>query len=406
MTVEYTATNISTKTLEFNNGQIEGVPANPRTITQKDYENLKNSIKQSGIYGFKAPIVYKTDNRYIVLGGNMRLKACKELNILEIPIFLLADDTPTDELMKIAIQDNISNGEWDWDLLANEWPQDKLEEWGLDTTQEWDTKKELPENIDETPEPPKTPISKLGDLWLLGNHRVLCGDSTDKATVERLMDGKKADMIFTDPPYGMELDTDYSQMNGTLRDGSYIKRNKHEAVIGDDGDYDPTHIFEQFGYVKEIFLWGFDYYAEHIPERKNGSVIVWDKTGDETKDKGFGSSFELCWSRQKHKRTFARIWWQGIFGVKDDQKGRVHPTQKPVQLATWFFERWAKDLTLVIDLFLGSGSTLIACEQTDRTCYGLELDPHYVDVICKRWQTLTGQLPILESTGEAHDFCS
>ncbi len=182
-------------------------------------------------------------------------------------------------------------------------------------------------------------------------------------------------------------------MNGQLKDGSYIERNNHRNVIGDHSDFKPeliTTIFDNFKYCKEIFVWGSDYFSEIIPNRNEGSWVVWDKTGNEDRDKGFGSSWELCWSKQKHKRTFARIWWQGIFGVKDDSKNRCHPTQKPTQLAEWFFDRWGKDKTNIIDLFLGSGSTLIACEKTGRKCFGMEIDPHYCSVIIKRWQEFSG----------------
>jgi len=236
----------------------------------------------------------------------------------------------------------------------------------------------------------------VGKLKLKSRHRLLCGDSTSEADVARLMDGKKADMVFTDPPYGMNLDTDYSDMKGF-----FGKSNKFEKVIGDNDDFTEeliNTIFHNFGYCKEVFIWGADYFADLIPERNNGSWVVWDKSIDESGDKMFGSNFELCWSRNRHKREISRVRWKGLFGMeKDDTKNRVHPTQKPSLLAQWFFKKWGNESELVADLFLGSGSTLIACEQLKRKCYGMEIDPLYCDVIVKRWENITGERAVLNA---------
>ena len=236
---------------------------------------------------------------------------------------------------------------------------------------------------------------------IIGAHFVLCGDSTNKDAVARLMGGKKADMVFTDPPYGMNLDTEYINRGATSAfstqkpDGNYkknyVKRHSYNAVIGDDKDYNPEHIFRDFGYCKEIFLWGFDYYAEFIPQRKEGSVIVWDKRAGVEDVKFTLAEFELCWSRTKHAREIARVQWFGVMGLsKEDTKMRIHPTQKPVELCLWFFKSWGKDEDIIVDLFLGSGSTLIAAEKTCRICFGMEIDPKYVDVIIKRYEDYSG----------------
>jgi DNA modification methylase len=215
------------------------------------------------------------------------------------------------------------------------------------------------------------------------SHFVMCGDSTDKASVEMLMNGTKADMVFTDPPYGMDVDVDYDSMFSNDKRHKN-KGDRFDKVIGDNEQYDPSHIFDMFD-CEEVVLWGADYYRKLLPD--GGSWFVWDKRTDSNMDKVVGNTFELAWSKSKHKREVARILWSGHHGMaKDDTKTRVHPTQKPVELVAWFFDR-LKGST-VVDLFLGSGSTLIACEQTDRTCYGMELDPRYVDVIRKRWAKL------------------
>jgi site-specific DNA-methyltransferase (adenine-specific) len=208
-----------------------------------------------------------------------------------------------------------------------------------------------------------------------------------------MMDGQKADLIYTDPPYGMFLDTDYSSMESKFKGST--GGNKYGSVIGDNSDFKPeliTTIFDNFSYCNEVFIWGADYFSEHLPEKNAGSWVVWDKRGDESADKMFGSTFELCWSKARHKREIARVKWAGIFGMeKEHDKKRQHPTQKPVLLAKWFIDKWAAKAQIIVDLYLGSGSTLLACEQLDKSCYGMELDPKYCDVIIERWEKLTGQ---------------
>lgn len=202
-------------------------------------------------------------------------------------------------------------------------------------------------------------------------------------------------MVYTDPPYGMNLDTDFSGMESKIANGG----NKYDAGAVDD--FAPEMVDAVFTIdAEEVFLWGADYYAELIPDRNDGSWIVWDKRAngnddaaeDYASDKMYGSCFELCWSKRRHKRDIARIKWAGVFGMEQEfDRKRVHPTQKPIKLAAWFIERYSKQGATILDLFGGSGSTLLACEQTGRKCLMCELDPHYVDVIIARWEKMTGQ---------------
>jgi len=223
------------------------------------------------------------------------------------------------------------------------------------------------------------------------SHKIMCGDSTDKDDVEKLMQGEKADMVFTDPPYGMNLNVNYGEEWGKKSDlnGSIGRKNSpiHKPVIGDDKEYNPNHIFDAFHYCKEIFLWGADYYCHHIPY---GGWLVWDKTGghESLENVGFSGNFELCWSKQSHKRDIMRYTYKGVSGMKKDDGKRVHPTQKPVGLCEKFITQWSKET--VVDLFLGSGSTLIACEKTDRKCRALEIDPHYCSVVIQRYIDYVG----------------
>ena len=373
---------------------IKSNPNNPRVIKDDKFEKLVKSIQEFPKMLEIRPIVVNDD--MIVLGGNMRLKACKAAGLKEVTV-IKASDLTEDEQRQFIIKDNVSGGEWDWDMLANEWDSEQLEEWGLDVP-DFRTETELEaEEDDFDATPPEEPKTVLGDLYEIGEHRLLCGDSTDSDQVAKLMNGDKADMVFTDPPYGMFLDTNYDQM--FANDTKHRKtNNRFEKVKGDHEDFVPeliNTIFACFDYCKEIFIWGADYFAELIPNRTDGSWVVWDKRCDENMDKVSGNTFELCWSKQKHKRLVARILWSGHHGMqKDDTKTRVHPTQKPTELAKWFFEQWGENNDLVADLFLGSGSTMVASHQLKRKCYGMELDPKYCDVIVKRMITLDPTLTI------------
>jgi hypothetical protein len=309
--------------------QIKQNPDNPRRIGKREIENLKKSIQEFPQMMELREIV--VDETMTILGGNMRYLALKDMGEKECIVKVARNLTP-EQKREFIIKDNSNFGEWDMDALANLWSDLPLVEWGVDLPEDWmgGDKTEAKEDdfdADAAAESISDPITKTGDVWLLGKHRVMCGDSTKKEDVERLCGTQKADMVFTDPPYGMNLDTDFTDMEGIS------KGNKYKKVEGDDKDYDPSHIFNAFGHCKEIFLWGADYYAERIPKRNEGSWIVWDKTeggiGPNTAyDKMFGSNFELCWSKQRHKRALVRVLWKGIFGLsKEDTKRRVHPTQ-------------------------------------------------------------------------------
>lgn len=230
----------------------------------------------------------------------------------------------------------------------------------------------------------------------------MCGDSTDAKAVGKLMDGVKADLVLSDPPYGMNLDTDFSTIKGSLKSigrKHHTEGNKYNQVIGDHEDFKPELIktfFDNFGYCKEVFLFGADYFAEILPNKNDGSWLVWDKRKESQAD-AIGSEFELIWSKRKHKRRMLRHDWFGFLSSENgkDARNRVHPTQKPITLLCDIINQWGKDAEIVADLYGGSGSTLIACEQLNRRCYMMELDPHYCDVIIDRWEQLTGEKAVL-----------
>jgi len=362
-------------------------PANARKHDTKNIDAIKASLKQ---FGQRKNIVVRDG---IIIAGNGTVEAAKQLGWDDITI-AVADDMSATEAKAFALADNRTAelAVWDDDVLGEQLQALYEDGYAIaDIGFDWEDNNKAGgggnTDEDEIPEVEENFFGvKRGDIWQLGDHRLMCGDSTSKDDVDRLMNGEKADMVFTDPPYGIDLDTDYTKMGD--------KALKHRKVEGDLEYFEPKFIFDLFGYCKEIFLFGANYYCWSLP--RNGSWVCWDKRsqGEDRigmMDNSFGSDIELCWSKKKHKMTIARVLRPtGYFVAKTDER-YVHPTQKPVALAEWFFDRWGKDKNLVVDLFLGSGSTLIACEKTNRKCYGSEIDAHYCSVIIKRWQDYTGK---------------
>lgn len=372
-------------------------PKNRNKHSDEQIERLKQIIQYQG---FRNPIIVSNRSGYIV-AGHGRLMAASKLGMTHVPV-IYEDFESEEQEYAAGVSDN-SIASWaELDLKGIHLDLPELAPFDINLLGIKDFKfepdPETNENDpDATPEPPKEAKSKLGELWTLGNHRLLIGDCTVRENVERLMNGEKADMVFTDPPYGMNLQADYSKMHNPVSENSSAKAKVGTAggrwsnIHGDDKPFNPSHILELFSGVSEIFLWGGDYYCDKLPI---GTFIVWDKNnGNESADNMIGNAYELCWSKQKHKRVMARIFGRGTFG---HDKVKVHPTQKPTQLAEWFWQRWGKDSKLIWDGYLGSGSTLIACEKTQRKCYGMEIEPLYGDVILTRWAKYTGKDPVRE----------
>ena len=371
---------------------------NAKIHTDKQVKNIVNSIKR---FGWQQDTVLTKDN-VLVIGHGRRLAAL-EIGC-EMPYHVIdknADELTDEDIRELRIADNQTNAETGFDFSALAEDIDGLDFEGFDFDFGIDTEEQDEEPIEIVEDEPPTETEtrcKVGDLWQMGEHRLICGDSTDTAVIDRLMDGVKADMVFTDPPYGMNLNTDYSDMKSDIFKGG-IGGKKYEQ--GKVDEFHPEMIDAVFTIdADEMFLWGADYFAELLPNKNDGSWIVWDKRAngnddvaeDYSSDKMYGSCFELCWSKKKHKRDIARVKWAGIFGISSqDQNKRFHPTQKPLELCAWFLNRYSKEGQVVVDLFGGSGSTLIACEQLNRKCYMAELDERYVSVIVNRWLKFTGR---------------
>ena len=366
---------------------------NPRK-NEEAIPYVMESIKQ---FGFKNPVILDKDN--VIVAGHTRIESAKRLGITEIPC-IYADDLTDEQIRAFRLADNKVGeiAEWDIDLLDTELDDIlniDMSDFGFDLDLEDEEEQEIIE--DEVPEVPEEPKAKLGDIYQLGNHRLMCGDSTKEEDIAKLMNGVKADMVLSDPPYGMFLDTDFSDIKGSMKSigrKNHTSGNKYEKVIGDNEDFKPDLImtfFDNFNYCKEMFLFGGDYFAELLPNKNDGSWLVWDKR-KESQANAIGSEFELIWSKNKHKRRMLRHDWFGFLSSENQQdaRNRVHPTQKPITLLVDILNQWGNNCDNIIDLYGGSGSTLIACEQLNRKCYMMELDEHYVSVIIERYINFTG----------------
>ena len=380
--------------------EIKPNPNNPRIIKDIKFKQLVKSIQDFPQMLELRPIVIDENN--MVLGGNMRLKACIEAGLKDVPV-KQAKDLTEEQKKEFIVKDNVGYGEWDWDDLANNWDVEELTEWGLDIPDFAIKNADAQEDDFAVPDGGTETDIVLGDLFEIGEHRLLCGDSTDSDQVAKLMNGQKADMVFTDPPYGMFLDTDYSKIKGTENSIGFKGNktgNKYDKIIGDNEDFTPeliNTIFASFPKTKEIFIWGADYFVDLLPNYgKDGSWLVWNKRSSEAQQRGIGNCFELCWSLNKHKRFVLDFEWFGFLSKDDpnEARNRQHPSMKPSKLISRMINEFCKDATLIVDIFLGSGTTMLATHQLKRKCYAMELDPKYCQVIVDRMKKLDPTLII------------
>lgn len=370
--------------LKIKISKIKANKHNPRFIRDDKFKKLVKSLKEFPEMLDVRPLVIDEDN--VVLGGNMRLKALKEVGIKEVECKQVTNWTK-EQKDEFIVKDNIGYGEWNYDALANEFDIPQVIEWGLDIPEfTFGDEEEDEEDLeaDKVPEDVKTRV-RLGDVWALGEHRLVCGDSTSREVVDMLMDGKKTDMVFTDPPYGINHSGKGITANG-------IKGNDFGKILGDQNVKVAIKAFE---FCKKNFsdsiliFWGANYYPSCLPD--GHGWLIWDKE----KEGEIFSGGELAFVNRGVKVDIFRHKWHGMIKASEQGESRVHPTQKPIALAEWCFENYG-DPKSVLDLFGGSGSTLIACEKTNRKCYISELDPKYCDVIISRWERYTGEIAVLE----------
>jgi DNA modification methylase len=386
--------------------EIKPNPNNPRIIKDDKFEKLVKSIKEFPKMLEIRPIVVNDD--MIVLGGNMRLKACKAAGLKEVPI-IRASELTDDEQRQFIIKDNVSGGEWDWDMLANEWDSEQLEEWGLDVPNFGETELEAVED-DFDASPPEEPITVLGDLYEIGEHRLLCGDSTDSDQVAKLMNGEKADMVFTDPPYGVAINNSNGKILGD-EDLQVFDECLPNIELFSKSD---SHVYIYFGiqFISEC--------VSKLKEYFKQTNILIQRITHENKPSPSGyfkNNYEVCYFSNKGSKGFN----SGILEVSESTKNdlryhgdgfldtylalneikatehnlkAIHPTQKTIEICSFYQNVSSKQNDLVLDLFLGSGSTMVAAHQLKRKCYGMELDPKYCDVIVKRMIKLDPTLSV------------
>ena len=386
---------------------------NPRTIKKESLERLAKRIQGDPAFFEARPcLVNFTDGKYICYGGFQRgHAAAKILKWKEVPCSV-ENDVATDVMRRRAILDNTHDGEWDSDVLANQWSDFSMEELGDLGVPEWvfggDGEGEIPNNAlnseaqEDDFEPPEIETVKtdicLGDLFEIGAHRLLCGDSTKAEDVERLMDGKKADMVFTDPPYGV----DYSGGIQFSSNGD-VKKNQREKLENDNSEQIYADTIPIMARITNgpIYTWFADSKAGTLYNsiKKVGEIhalIIWVKNG------GYGAlnanykqRHEPClyWKPKNGRLNFVGATTENtIWEISKDGRNEFHPTQKPVALAAKAISN--HDAKSVADIFLGSGTTMVAAHQLNRKCYGMELSEKYCQVIVDRMLKLDPTLEI------------
>ena len=366
--------------------ELKNDPANARKHSPRNLKAIRDSLD---VFGQQKPIV--VDSRGVVIAGNGTLEAARELGWDEIDVAVTDLDPAHAQAFGIADNRTAELAEWDTDVLGQlleGMDRDLADILSMDDL-------ELPDNIDgggqgegltdpdEVPEPPEEPITQTGDLWLLGEHRLLCGDSTSAEDVGRLMDGAKAGGIVTDPPYGIGID---GQKESVCKNPKHNR--KAHAFMGWDSERPPQSVFSYMLSMQcPTAIFGGNYFADMLPASRGW--IYWSKGQD-----GLSmSDGELAWTTTTKPLRCVTVNRAALHGS-------VHPTQKPVEVIAFAVAYIDPEDGPLYDPFLGSGTTLIAAEQLGRKCYGMEIEPKYCDVIVKRWEDFTGQTATRETASQ------
>lgn len=390
-----------------NTGQISGLPSNPRQWTQTDIDRIARSLKETPeLFEARPLIVYKQGEEYIILGGNLRYEGARRNKMKDVPVHILADDLSIDKLREIVIKDNGSFGEWDMDMLANEWDDLPLKEWGVDVA--WDavyleetTPQERNEVEEDDFDAEKDHIEtrcKRGDIWQLGEHRLMCGDSVELEDVKKLMGGAEADLWLTDPPY-----------NVNYEGGS----KKREAIANDnrtDSDF-RNFLVNAYKAADSVLKDGGVFYIWHADSEGLNFRGAAQDIGWKVRECLIWVKNRMCFGRQDYqwrhepclygwKDGASHKWYSDrkqttCIEIDKPIKSEEHPTMKPLALFAYQMQNSTKEGDVVLDSFGGSGTTLIVAEQTGRKARLMELDPHYCDVIIARWEKLTGKEAVL-----------
>ena len=383
--------------LVLNEGQIAGLPTNPRQWTKTELNKLKKSLQETPeLLEARGILVYPWEGKYLVLGGNMRLSALKSLKAKDVPCIVFPEDTPIDKLKEVVIKDNGSFGAWDFDQLANEWGDLPLVDWGVPA---WETERAdaplsedaVDDDFDESEV--KESICKPGDLWILGEHRLLCGDSTKPDDISRLMDGELADLWLTDPPYNVAYE-------GKTKDRLTIENDsKGDSEFRDFliACYAAANANMKGGaafYIWHADIEGYNFrYACHEVGWKVRECLIWQKNTMVVGRQDYQWKHEPClygWKEGASHNWYSDRKQTTLLAFDRPTRNAEHPTMKPIPLFAYQMCNSTKPGDLVLDSFGGSGTTLIAAEQMRRRSRLMELDPHYCDVIIARWEKFTG----------------
>lgn len=352
------------KVENINIGKVKANPSNPRTIRDDKFQKLVRSIQEFPQMLSLRPIVVNDD--MVVLGGNMRLKACKEAGLKEVPV-IKASDLTEEQQREFIIKDNVGFGEWDWDAIANEWDAEQVTDWGLDIPDFKGVELEAEEDDFEIPDGVKTDIV-VGDLFEIGPHRLLCGDSTNSDDIEKLINGQQAQMVLTDPPY--EIEIDYANILLVAEHANVFIFNNDRNLINQLKNSPLT--------FKKFFV--FNHNACAIPQEGGNEaflthiLISHETIGEAPKYiKGGGTRTVIAGEYRRSEN---------------------HKHEKPNSLLSELITPYSNEGDLVVDLFLGSGATMVTADQLNRKCYGLELDPKNCQVIIDRMIKLDPTLEI------------
>lgn len=386
---------------------IKSNPNNPRVIKDDKFDKLVKSISEFPKMMELRPMVINADN--IVLGGNMRLKALKHLGYKEVPEAWVkrADELTEEEQRRFIISDNVGFGEHDWEMLKTEWDIEELSEWGLDIP-DFEIEPEVLEAEEDDFDVPEGGVETdivLGDLFEIGEHRLLCGDSTDSDSVAKLMNGEKADMVFTDPPYlmgfegGMQTNENgswtksFNSKHGEIKNDKLSKNEENDFL---DGINSNIQLFNKGAFYICFYRLGLGGYYSSL-ERigiKVRTLITWNKGNHTLSNSDYWSKCEHIFYGWIQEHNFYGKNDFDIWDIPRTQKNDLHPTMKPIPLCEKAINNSSKVNHLVLDLFLGSGSTMVASHQLKRKCYGMELDPKYCQVIIDRMRKLDPTIEI------------
>lgn len=360
---------------------------NARKHGTEDIDAICESIRE---FGFLDPVGVWSDD-LIIVEGHGRILAAKKLGLEKVPVIRL-DNLTEEQRRAYALAHNRTAELSVWDLVLRDEELKEIEtidmsSFGFEIPDDEETPPEMKED-EFTGELPENATAKYGDVYLLGNHRLMCGDSVNVDDIKILMDGKRADLVLTDPPYGVKAVENSGHVDGKKAGNQIARDNSYIPIIGDDTTETAQKNYElSKEFSENQIIFGGNYFSEFLPVSR--CWLVWDKEVAGTFADG-----ELAWTSFDKNLKIYRHMWSGMRRAGDrktEGRTRIHPTQKPVGLLGKIIDDFTEVGALIADFFGGSGSTLIACEQTGRTCYMMELEPRYIDLIIARWEQYTGK---------------